>query len=420
VSDKILLPPPTTANSIVTGANADLTNIFLQHLSIVAFTMSKGLEIVNVPLLPSPSPNAMSREDADQSDHISRSQHTWVDEIKLSWSDDGQSFSTVSQAVSTNLKDSTSIESINIENLNAGKRIKSIRIYPCKWETDNSCLRLAFHAYASVSISDCSSEGEYASSLTCVEILQLLRNATDILGVSADYIVKIEDMATVRKQEEAMKKMESIVGEKIAKEQALLDEKLALSSEKCSLEEQLKAAMSKLHEMEKTVVQEKSHRMQLEELRTSLDEDKKSLQVALQEQVEALSDAQTQLLKFHASAERDSKLVKSLQKRSENDHVTLSNLNAELSRVKDENNSLKKDCEDLLNQVEVLTDERDDARRNEEELFIALGERTYESEILQESYVTMSDRCNGYMVILRMSVFYIAGHATYKFHFFWM
>jgi chromosome segregation ATPase len=193
-----------------------------------------------------------------------------------------------------------------------------------------------------------------------------------------------------------------------------------LSSEKCSLEEQLKAAMSKLHEMEKTVVQEKSHRMQLEELRTSLDEDKKSLQVALQEQVEALSDAQTQLLKFHASAERDSKLVKSLQKRSENDHVTLSNLNAELSRVKDENNSLKKDCEDLLNQVEVLTDERDDARRNEEELFIALGERTYESEILQESYVTMSDRCNGYMVILRMSVFYIAGHATYKFHFFWM
>ena len=49
---------------------------------------------------------------------------------------------------------------------------------------------------------------------------------------------------------------------------------------------------------------------------------------------------------------------------------------------------------DLACQIQVLTEELDAAQASEEALFEKLGERTLDLEILQESYVNMSDRCN--------------------------
>jgi hypothetical protein len=57
-----------------------------------------------------------------------------------------------------------------------------------------------------------------------------------------------------------------------------------------------------------------------------------------------------------------------------------------------------------------LTEERDDARRNEEELFDALGERTNDLEKLQESYVDMTDRCNDYQVSDVVNCYSFVGH----------
>mmetsp|Transcript_6634 Transcript_6634/g.10871 ORF Transcript_6634/g.10871 Transcript_6634/m.10871 type:complete len:839 (+) Transcript_6634:1849-4365(+) len=391
VSAKILLPPPTTANSIVTGSNANLTNIFLQHLSIVAFAGCKGLKIVKTSPMPSSIP-----EGGCESQHFNEGNvASWVDEFKLSWSYNGSSYSNLTEAISTNLKDAMSTKIISLHPLKIGGVIKSLRIYPCKWENVQSCLRFSLHSF--VPKSSTVNEADFKVSENCIKGLKLLRDASDVLGVSSDYIVKIDELASTRRQEEAMKKMESIVGEKIAKEQALLDEKLALNTEKCSLEEKLKATLSQLHDMEKTVVKEKSHRLQLDELRNALEDDKKALQLSVHEHVEAMADLQTQLFKVQAISERDNRLLDTLRKRSESDQSLLLSLREELSKAKEENNTLSKDYDDLLNQVEVLTDERDDARRNEEELFVALGEVTHDSEILQESYVTMSDRCNGYM-----------------------
>ena len=52
------------------------------------------------------------------------------------------------------------------------------------------------------------------------------------------------------------------------------------------------------------------------------------------------------------------------------------------------------DKDDLMCQISILTDERDAAQRSEEELYEGLGEKAQDLEILQESYVDMTDRCN--------------------------
>lgn len=52
------------------------------------------------------------------------------------------------------------------------------------------------------------------------------------------------------------------------------------------------------------------------------------------------------------------------------------------------------DKDDLMCQISILTDERDAAQRSEEELYESLGEKAQDLEILQESYVDMTDRCN--------------------------
>jgi hypothetical protein len=50
----------------------------------------------------------------------------------------------------------------------------------------------------------------------------------------------------------------------------------------------------------------------------------------------------------------------------------------------------------LSNQIMILTEERDSARQQEEELYGILKEKINDLERLQESYVDMTDRCNDY------------------------
>jgi hypothetical protein len=403
VSKQILLPPSTTANAIVTGANAELTNTFLQHLSIVAFVSMSHINISagGATHLPPPCPQTATSPGtaaAPGSGGTGTAAAAWADAVKLSWSDDGSTFSKCTEAIPTNLHDATTPKNIltpQLKIVDGGVRV--LRIYPLKWNNTCSCLRFAFHSFTRDDGLRCEVEtSRFIDSKQCIGVLKSLRNATEVLAAATDHIAKIKEFAATRRQELAMKKMESIVDEKIAHEQALLGEKLALNSEKSSLEEQLKAAMEQLREMEKTVVREKSYREQLESVRNSLEEEKKELQLSLQEHSEAISETQTQLLKLQATAERDNRHVDILRKKNESDQQMIGILNAELKSVKDEKNLWFADREDLLNQVEVLTEERDDARRNEEELFDDLGERTNDLEKLQESYVNMTDRCNDY------------------------
>ena len=190
--------------------------------------------------------------------------------------------------------------------------------------------------------------------------------------------------------------MENLVDEKLLLEQKLATEKLALKNEKQGLEEQLKVALNKLQEAEQLLVQEKSLSLQYESLHQQVLQENQSLQHSLQEQMEVNSVLQNQLLKFQAMNEKDSILMDNYRKRIEEETLKLTQCNEELESYKNLQVGWEEEKDDLLNQITILTDERDSARQQEEELYGILKEKTNDLERLQESYVDMTDRCNDY------------------------
>ena len=389
MSKKLSVAPATSANSIVTGADADLTNMFLQQLSIAAY-MVKHIDDSQISC-PPPGPPSEVGTVTDASLDV------WLEEVGFSCSLDGSSFSSMTPAMATGLCDAITPMTLSAADFHmADVCMKSLRIYPTKWMGAACSLRCSFETHSMEGRKGISGKYETFDSTKCMSALVLLHESAELLATLAEHMVKIHEMAAVQRQEEAMKRMESIVDKKIAQEQALLDEKLALNSEKSSLEEQLKATMSQLRDLEKDLVREKTYRVQLETLCNSLDSEKRDLQICLQEQSETMSTAQTELLKCQADAERYSKLVESLKKKNNDDEKAIEELHVELKKAKEYEELWLVERDDLMNQVDVLTEERDDARRNEEELFETLGERTNDLERLQESYVNMTDRCNDY------------------------
>lgn len=190
--------------------------------------------------------------------------------------------------------------------------------------------------------------------------------------------------------------MENLADEKLLLEQRLASEKLALNTEKQGLEEQLRVALTKLHEAEQLLEQEKTLSLQYEALHQQVVNENHGLQQSLHEQMEHNNELQSQLMKLQASSEKDYVLIENYRKRIEEDDEKILNLNDEIEKFKSYQVEWENEKDDLLNQITILTDERDSARQHEEELYSILKEKTNDLERLQESYVDMTDRCNDY------------------------
>ena len=193
-----------------------------------------------------------------------------------------------------------------------------------------------------------------------------------------------------------MQQLENLAGEKVALEEKLAHEKNTLHTEKQGLEDQLRIALLKVDEAEKLASKEKHLREQLEAMHRSAVEENTTLQQCVRDQLEEISSVKSELLRFQASAERDGKLVETLRKRVDEEGARAARLVDAAEDLKQQKAEWETERDDFLNQIEVLTEERDGARQNEEELFGELRERTNDLEKLQESYVDMTDRCNDY------------------------
>ena len=118
------------------------------------------------------------------------------------------------------------------------------------------------------------------------------------------------------------------------------------------------------------------------------------MNISLQGQQDKTAQLQNEILKLQAGYEKDRILVESLRCQL----VVESDLQNELILFKNKEKEVKElwDSEkyDLNCNISVLTEERDAAQSNEEILFEKLEEKTLDLEILQESYVDMTDKCN--------------------------
>lgn len=140
--------------------------------------------------------------------------------------------------------------------------------------------------------------------------------------------------------------------------------------------------------------QEKAMNTQLALERDQIEEERQLVQTGLQQQLDQSCALKSELLKYEATNEKNRILIESLRTQIAEDEknvILLNNHRNEARILKD-----LWDCEkdDFACQVSVLTEERDAAQSSEEELFERLSDRTQDLEILQESYVDMTDRCN--------------------------
>ena len=188
--------------------------------------------------------------------------------------------------------------------------------------------------------------------------------------------------------------MEILANDKLLLEQKLTNEKANLANENQNLAEQLASVTSQLKETESLYIKEQQVKNQLESYLESVNNEKSMMQASLQLNVEENTSMKTEILRLQALLEKhklnsdtlENKLMESEAKVQE--YVGICEENAIKTKL------LEQDKEDLISQISVLVEEKEATQAHAQELFEQLENKTTDLELLQESYVIMSDRCN--------------------------
>ena len=190
--------------------------------------------------------------------------------------------------------------------------------------------------------------------------------------------------------------MEGLSNEKRQLEDRLIREKSMMTSESQGLSDQLKSCQHKLSETEDLLVKEANLRRQLQEIVDRLESEKQDLQNLLQNNYDENDQLRSRQMQLQAKSQKDDIAIDNLRKKTAEQEIFVTDLQSQLDLALAAKATIESEKEELLNQVEILTEERDICRLNEERLFETLRDRTNDLEKLQESYVDMTDRCNDY------------------------
>ena len=190
--------------------------------------------------------------------------------------------------------------------------------------------------------------------------------------------------------------MDGLADEKRQLEERLVQEKKMMISESLGLSEQLSVCQRKLSETEGLLCAEANMRQQMQELVQRTEQEKCELQEQLQTQLEENDALRTAHLAMQTKYQKDIVLLENYRKKIDEQDKQINHWQFECEKHEATFKAAESDKEELVNQVSVLTEERDSARNNEEGLFDTLRERENDLEKLQESYVDMTDRCNDY------------------------
>jgi hypothetical protein len=191
-----------------------------------------------------------------------------------------------------------------------------------------------------------------------------------------------------------LQNMDNLAKEKLALEQLLASEKQSLESNNQDLSDQLKKCFHQLKETQALFVREQELNAELEKGRQQLEMEKNALQKSVQEKHEECARLQADLLNLQTNAEKDRKLCEELREQLADSAILTETLQEQLQQAEDARMVAEKEKEEFQSHIMVLTEERDTARAQEEDLFEKLAERTLDLDKLQESYVYLADRCN--------------------------
>jgi len=363
ISNYLNIPAATNSNSIITGAEADLTNIFIQHVAIAAYKhKSQGSSSS------SPRPTGP----------------IWLTDVRVMWSVDGSSFS--QEDVHTTLQTADDVQMIQLA---AGVvSAKVIRIVALKWSGPVPAARFSIHTLGD------DSQGCVVTGEELIGVITSMKQSSVVFIGSLEFLSRVEDARKAKAQEDVRKRMDTLANEKAALENTLATEKQALTSAKQGLEQQLDMCKKQLRETESLFKQEQSLREQLEGLHATLEREKTDLQNTLQTQIDQNATHENELLKLQSTNTKNEMLIENLTRQLAEQEELVSQLkSADEDHIAREQ-QLESEKEDLSNDIAVLREERDLARSNEEDLDMKLKMSEEELNELQESYVATTERCN--------------------------
>jgi len=380
------IEPPALGSDIVTGSEAGNTNRFLQLMGIAATAFSRGLkgeavvlggettitdmveevfeeeveEEVDVEIVEDVPPLNLADEKKDDG---SEEYGSFVKKFKILYSsendDNEDGFQLAGEFVGADAVTNHAL-------VPPIPSARFIRLVPVEWTGGKPCMRVDV-------IGLYRDERENATVL----ISPRLNEVNQLAGLSLtgnEFADKLNDLLgnmhlCVTALLSNSEKVEG--GEKIAaqkKREDMMGAMTNLAEEKEELNKQLERANQQLREQETYIA----------------------------ELLAKANESQFSLIKLQAEKEKDSEQIRNLQKVSvawEDNKKEMEEKMSAIEAVAAENARAKEEASEALS---VLTDERDLARNNEEQLFLKVAETTSELEALQESYVYMTERCNNY------------------------
>lgn len=202
VSNVLKLPPATTSGAIVSGAEAKLTNIFLQHLAIVAYCSQHNVSI-NSALLPPPQLSPRTLEKIDRENQ--RAREAWISKLRIGISSDGVHYH-LSSSVETHLTGPHETKKLILTSLFSSDQlrvVKAVRLYPIEWEGSQTCLRFNLYNWKPTTPHSAASSSSSFESL--LKGLIILKNTSEILSRALGYLNTAHELEITKKQEEVRK-----------------------------------------------------------------------------------------------------------------------------------------------------------------------------------------------------------------------
>lgn len=169
-----------------------------------------------------------------------------------------------------------------------------------------------------------------------------------------------------------------------------------LHNEKKGMEEQLASALKKLEDMERKYLMEQSSRIDTEKSLILIREEKMDMDKLVQKQGNEIMEMEATMLHLKANYEKENRLNESFKKQIDDLTSEVNNLSSISEETRALQTQWEAEREEMNDIIAVLTEERDNSCKHEEELFEELREVKADLEILQESYIDMTDRCNNY------------------------
>lgn len=196
VSRYLGIPPITSANNIVIGAEADLTNIFLQQLAILAYWQKS-------------TTSSSTSNDSTVNIEVG----SWITKARFSLSDNGENWT---MNWDQDLPLSNSSEYCEIPIPNGSFDCKYVRVLPLAWNLENKpesklilssigpSLRLAVRP-GNRNLPSIGEEGHDISGSDVAYRLETIRKMASVMILGVELVAKIEEIHKLRKQEEAKK-----------------------------------------------------------------------------------------------------------------------------------------------------------------------------------------------------------------------